>query len=454
MSQEELVSRLQQAIPGGAHTYSRGRDQFPSNAPALLVRGQGAYVGDADGTRYLDYGMGLRSVTLGYAREEVDDGVRRIIGLGTNLTMSTMLELDAAEALIELYEAIDMVKFAKHGSNVTTGAVKLARAVTGRSLVAVTRQHPFHSFDDWFIGSTVMNRGIPAEVRSATLHYDYGDAASLERVLVENEGMVAAVVLEPAVLASPCPTACAPWPANGPVCGGCPLHSGNFLVEVCRLCDEHGALMILDEIITGFRWHLKGAQHQFGVKPDLTTVGKGMANGYALAALGGKREFMDVGSIHREGAERLFLMSTTHGPEMVGLAAFLATLGVYGERDVCSHLWSFGSSLRQEWQVLAKRHGVESAITLEGPDIGLAFMARDAAGQLSGNYRALFAQEMVRRGVLMPWLAPSLAHGEAELELTAHALDGAFSVYARALEDGYEPYLEGPPIKPVFRKLN
>ncbi len=454
MTVEDLALRLQRAIPGGAHTYSRGRDQFPSNAPPLLVRGEGAYVWDADGHRYLDYGMGLRSVTLGYAHPAVDDGVRDVIGLGNNLTLSTIVELEAAEALIDLMDSIDMVKFAKHGSNVTTGAVKLARAATGRSLVAVTRQHPFHSFDDWFIGSTVMSRGIPSEVQSATLHFDYGDVESLEALLVANPGQVAAVVLEPAILTSPCPSACPPWPADGPSCGGCVHHAGNFLVEVRRLCDEHGALMVLDEIITGFRWHTKGAQHQFGVTPDLTTVGKGMANGYALAALGGKREFMELGSIHREGAERLFLMSTTHGPEMVGLAAFLATMGVYRSQDVCGHLWSFGAALQREWLAAARQHGVESAITLAGPSIGLAVVARDAAGEPSGHFRALFAQEMVKGGVLMPWLAPSLAHGAAELELTAQALDGAFAVYARALEDGYEPYLEGPPLKPVFRKHN
>ena len=454
MTDDDLLLRLRRAIPGGAHTYSRGRDQFPSNAPALLVGGEGAYVWDVDGNRYLDYGMGLRSVSLGYSHPEVVEGVQASLGLGNNLTLSTLMELEAAEALIDLIDSVDMVKFAKHGSNVTTGAVKLARAYTGRSLVAVTRQHPFHSFDDWFIGSTVMNRGIPEAISSATLRFDYGDVESLERLLLDNPGQIAAVVLEPAVTTSPCPGDCAPWPATGPNCTMCVNHSVNFLVEVRRLCDQHGALMVLDEIITGFRWHIKGAQHQFGVTPDLTTLGKAMANGFALAALGGRREFMEIGGIEREGAERLFLMSTTHGPEMVGISAFLATLEVYREIDVCGHIWSYGAALQRVWLDMARSHGVEDAITLEGPSAGLSIVARDTDGEPSGHFRALFAQEMIKGGILMPWLAPSLAHGPEELEITSQALDSAFAVYAKALIDGYEPYLEGPPLKPVFRTNN
>ncbi|MDO8307728.1 MAG: glutamate-1-semialdehyde 2,1-aminomutase [Actinomycetota bacterium] len=454
MTDDDLRRRLQRAIPGGAHTYSRGIDQFPSNAPALLVRGHGAYVWDADGNRYLDYGMGLRSVSLGYGRPEVVDRVRSALDLGNNLTMSSMLELEAAEYLIELIDSVDMVKFAKHGSTVTTGAVKLARGATGRSLVCVTRQHPFHSFDDWFIGSTVMSRGIPEEVKAGTLRFDYGDIASLQALFTAHPGEIAAVVLEPAVTASPCPKACPSWPSHGPACGSCANHQENFLVQVRRLCDQQGALMILDEIITAFRWHTKGAQHQFGVIPDLSTFGKGMANGFAMAALGGKREYMDLGGIHKEGAERLFLMSTTHGPEMVGTAAFLGTMQVYESVDVCGHLWDFGAAFRRSWDRLAASHGVGDYLVLEGPSVSLSIVARDAAGEPSGHFKALFAQEMVRAGVLMPWLAPSLAHGDTELELTERALDSTFQVYAKALADGPETYLEGPPLKPVFRRNN
>ena len=454
MDEQDLKKRLAKAIPGGAHTYSRGRDQFPANAPALLVRGDGSYVWDAGGNRYLDYGMGLRSVGLGYSRREVVDRVRSVLELGNSLTLSTMLELEAAEYLIDLIPSVDMVKFAKHGSNVTTGAVKLARAGTGRSLVLVTRQHPFHSFDDWFIGSTVMNRGIPDVIQSTTLRFDYNDIGSLERLFAEHPGEVAAVVLEPMTQASPCPRQCQPWAGLGPVCGSCALHAENFLVQVRRLCDEHGAVMILDEIITCFRWHVKGAQHQFGVTPDLTTFGKAMANGFAIAALGGKRELMDLGGIDEPGAERLFLLSTTHGPEMVGLAAFLGTMEVYETTDVCAHIWRYGASLQGEWRATTERHGIADHLTLEGPAASLAMVARDAQGEPSGHFKALVAQEMVKEGVLMPWVAQSVAHGDEELALTVTALDRACRAYAQALAGRIEDHLVGPPLKPVFRSRN
>lgn len=454
MSEPDYAARLARAIPGGAHTYSRGHDQFPSNAPALLVRGDGAYVWDADGTRYLDYGMGLRSVALGYSHPTVVDRVRSVLELGNNLTMSTLLELEAAETLIDMVDSVDMVKFAKHGSSVTTAAVKLARAATGRDLVCVSRQHPFHSFDDWFIGSTVMDRGIPDATKARTLSFDFNDIASLERLFAENPGQIAAVILEPSTHIVPCPSDCAAWPADGPACGTCPRRDGNFLVQVRRVCDANGALLILDEIITAFRWHAKGAQHQFGVTPDLTTFGKAMSNGFALAALGGRRDLMDIGGIDTEGAERVFLLSTTHGPEMVGTAAFLGTMEVYEQTDVCGHLWQYGRDLVAAWSDVARSHGVAEAIRLDGPPVSLTVVACDADGQPSGHFRALFAQEMVRQGVLMPWVAPSLAHGAEELRMTVEALDRAMAVYAKALAGGIDDLLEGPPLKPVFRRLN
>ena len=454
MDTRDFAARLARAIPGGAHTYSRGRDQFPSNAPALLTRGEGAYVWDADGNRYLDYGMGLRSVALGYSHRAVVDRVRAVLEDGNNLTMSTLLELEAAEAFIDLVDSVEMVKFAKHGSNVTTAAVKIARAATGRDLICVSRQHPFHSFDDWFIGSTVMDRGIPEQVKRGTVTFDFNEVGSLEALFAAHPKQIAAVMVEPSTHITPCPSDCANWGSIGPDCGRCPKRVSNFLVQARQLCDAHGALLILDEIITGFRWHEKGAQHLFNVKPDLTTFGKAMANGFALAALGGRRDLMDIGSIDVEGAERVFLLSTTHGPEMVGAAAFLGTLEVYRAEDVCGHLWNYGAELVELWKRLASANGVGDSITLEGPAASLAIVARDAEGRASGYFRALFAQEMVKHGVLMPWVAPSLSHGAEELAITATALDVAFSVYSMALSRGVQTYLEGPPLKPVFRRFN
>ncbi|MDA9802789.1 glutamate-1-semialdehyde 2,1-aminomutase [bacterium] len=444
---------MRNAIPGGAHTYSRGRDQFPSNAPGILERGQGAYVWTPDGERYLDYGMGLRSVGLGYAHARVSERVTASIQMGTNLTLPTRLELEAAEALIAQVSSVEMVKFAKHGSTVTTAAVKLARAATGKQHVAVSNQHPFHSFDDWFIAATVMRRGVPPS-SDLSFKFDYGDVAQLERLLSHRRDEIAAVILEPGVGQVPCPAECGDTFRRNSACLACDKHQRNFLVEVRRLCTKYGVVMILDEIVTGFRWHAEGAQHMFGIEPDLTTFGKAMANGFPLAALGGRREFMDLGSIDRSGMERTFLMSSTHGSELVGLAAFLATLDVYAAEDVCGHFWRYGRDLATLWKSVASEFHVDSYITIEGPYAGQVFVARDESGNPSLEYKTLFAQEMARSGVLMPWLSPSLAHGENELRMTENALRRSFETYARALEDGVSAYLEGPAVLPVFRSHN
>jgi glutamate-1-semialdehyde 2,1-aminomutase len=443
-------TRLNRAIPGGAHTYSRGHDQFPSNAPAILARGEGAYVWDTENRRYLDYGMALRAVTLGYADPRVNAAAVRQITLGNNLTRPSLIELEAAERLIELVPSVEMVKFAKNGSNVTTAAVKIARAYTGRTLICVPRQHPFFSFDDWFIGTTPVQRGIPAGAADYTLVFDYNDLASLELHFEKNPGRIAAVMMEPATILVPAPYSAADLTSVPPEASS----TGHFLGQVAALCKKEGALFILDEMITGFRWHLKGAQTYFGVTPDLCTFGKGMANGFSVAVVGGRREVMEVGSIDRIGAERTFLLSSTHGGEMCGLGAFLEITRVYEEENVCQGLWDYGARLKAGLLAIAAESGLEGRFLVEGPAISLNYVTLDASGQPSMKFRALFAQEMLRQGVMMPWIAVSKAHGAVELDVTYAAARHALRVYRQALEDGVERYLDGDGIKPVFRQFN
>jgi glutamate-1-semialdehyde 2,1-aminomutase len=452
---EELRARLHRAIPGGAHTYSRGDDQFPRIAPPALARGKGAYVWDADGNRYLDYGMALRSVTLGYADDRVNAAAAAEMSKGIGLTRPSLTELHAAEALIGLVPSVEMVKFAKNGSNVTTAAVKIARAFTGRRYVCVPRQQPFFSFDDWFIGTTPVRRGIPSEFHAATLLFDYGDPASLRRLLDEHPGQVAAVMLEPATALVPCPGECAARLASTGCCAGaCPSSSGNFLRVVQDMCRADGALLILDEMITGFRWHMAGAQAVFGVTPDLSTFGKAMANGFSVAAVGGRREVMEVGAIDRPGAERTFVLSTTHGAEMTGLGAFLETVRIYREEEVVGHLWEFGRRLQRGLNELSASRGLGPYVRLDGPPVALNLVASGPDGVASPGFRTLLVQELLRRGVMMPWVAFSQSHGEHELDLTLSAFEGALGTYASALQDGWERFLEGPPARPVFRERN
>lgn len=429
--------RLHRVIPGGAHTYSKGDDQFPANAPAILEKGEGAYVWDPQGRRYLDYGMGLRSVTLGYSHERINQAAYREILKGMNLSRPSTIELEAAELLVELIPSAEMVKFAKNGSNVTTGAIKIARAYTNRKYICIPRQHPFFSFDDWFIGSTEIKKGIPTEISGLTLHFDYNDINSLALLFEQYPNQIAGVILEPATTVTPHQ-----------------VGEENFLHQVKVLCAREGALFILDEMITGFRWHLSGAQAFYNVEPDLSTFGKGMANGFPLAALVGKKEFMELGGIVHQNQERLFLLSATHGSEMSSLGAFIETVKVYQEQDVIKHLWAYGEKLFNGVNEISKSFNIQDYFYMTGTSPLMNFVTCDNDAKPSLLFRTFFLQEMIKQSVLIPWVSVSLAHGEEEVRLTLEAIEKVLPIYIQALEKGVDNFLEGPSIKPVFRKYN
>lgn len=451
---DDYLNRLLSAIPGGAHTYSRGFDQYPANAPSILDRGKDAYVYTPDGSEFLDYGMALRAVQLGYANDVVDVAAYKEIKKGNNLTKPSIVELESAERLISLIDSVDMVKFTKNGSTAVTAAVKLARAFTGKTLVAKCAQQPFFSYDDWFIASTPVTRGIPEGVSELVKSFNYNDINSLERLLEESPGKYACVVLEPA--STDCPNGSQ---TDFECCELFPHaqindQGQNFLQQVEALCKKHGVIFILDEMITGFRWDLGGAQRTYGVKPDLSTFGKAMANGFSVAAIGGRREIMELGGIQTEGQERVFLLSTTHGAEMAGLGAFKAVAEFMESNPVTEHLWMYGSKLKKLIGEAAKDFGLENYFKAQGPNCSPNFVTFDGEGKPSLAFRTLFSQEMIRNKVLMPWIALSYSHGEKELDRTNAAVRASLSVYNRALEDGVGKHLVGPPIKPVFRKFN
>jgi len=430
---EEYSQKLHKVIPGGAHTYSRGDDQFPANAPSILERGEGAYVFSPEGNKYLDYGMGLRSVNIGYGNKEIADACYEEILKGNNLTRASLTELKAAELLCELIPSVDMVKFAKHGSAVTTAAVKLARAYTGKKMVAVPVEHPFFSYDDWFIGSTPLTMGTIQEVSQFTLKFNYNNIESLKALFEKHPNQIAAVMLEAATTVKP---------------------TVKFLHEVQALCKNNGAIFIIDEMITGFRWHLQGAQTYYGIEPDLCTFGKAMANGFAVAALAGKREIMQIGGILEEGAERIFLTSTTHGAEMSALGAFIKTMEILKRDQVVEHFWNYGTKLIDGINNISKDLGIRDQFYVEGYPCSPNYIAKDKDSNVSLAMRTLFAQEMLEKQVMMPYIAVSYSHQETELDMTLSAAKHALTIYQKALEKGLEGYLKSPIIKPVFRKYN
>ncbi|MFE6971572.1 glutamate-1-semialdehyde 2,1-aminomutase [Isoptericola sp. NPDC057653] len=424
-------ARLHRLVPGGAHTYARGADQYPEGMAPVLARGAGAHVWDVDGNEYVEYGMGLRSVTLGHGFRPVVDAVAGAIADGVSFSRPSTWELDAAEAFCAQVSGADMVKFAKNGSDVTTAAVRLARAATGRDLVAVCADHPFFSTDDWFIGTTPMDAGIPTAVADLTVSFPYGDLAAAEALLALHPGRVAALVLEAATAhASPPP---------------------GYLEGLRALCDREGVLLVFDEIITGMRWSAGGAQSVFGVVPDLSTWGKALGNGFAVSALAGRRELMELGGLATD-QRRVFLLSTTHGAETAGLAAWLAVHQEYAARDVPAVLATQGERLRAGVQEVVDAAGLTGQVTVSGHPACLVFGTRDPGGRPSQAYRTLFLAELLRRGVLAQSFVISAAHTDVDVDRTVEAVAGALPVYAAALDAGStDGFVAGRPVAPALR---
>ena len=446
----DYQQRLLKAIPGGCHTYSRGFDQFPSNAPQILSRAKGAYVWDQNKRKFLDYGMGLRAITLGYSYGKVNRASFKQIKLGNNLTRPSLIELEAAEKIIDKIPYVDMVKFAKNGSNVTTAAIKLARAYTGRQYIAIPKQHPFFSFDDWFISKTNIVKGTQENAGLFTLFFDYNNLESLKNLFIEYEDKIAAVMLEPA-------TTEVPYPYNPDDLDSLELietKKNNFLKDIRKLCNKNKSLLILDEMITGFRWDNLGASHYFDVEPDLLTFGKAMANGFSIAALCGKKEIMEIGSITRKGQERVFLLSSTHGAEMSSLGAFLKTFEIYEKEPVVYNLWKYGKTLKNEANEISRKLGLIDYFSFYGPGICLNYQTRNIKKENCLKFRTLFAQEMMKRNIIMPYVSVSYSHKQNDLKNTLLAISGALKIYKKALESDINNYLDGNSVLPVFRKYN
>lgn len=428
----KLQRRAHQLIPGGCHTYAKGDDQYPELAPGFLVSGQGCMVTDVDGNEFIEYGMGLRSVSLGHAYPAVVEAASRQMHLGNNFTRPSPVEVEAAELLLGLIDGAEQVKFAKDGSSTTTAAVKLARAHTGRELIAACADHPFYSYDDWFFAINPMNAGIPKVLSQQILTFAYNDIGSVERLFAEHSGQIACLILEPARLDEP---------ADG------------FLEALRELCTREGTVLIFDETITGFRWHLKGAQHLYGVTPDLSIFGKGLANGFSVSALAGKREIMDLGGLHHD-RERVFLLSATHGAENHGLAAAAKVMEIYKSENVIETLYRQGQRLADGVEAASAALGLSDHVGVIGRACNLVYYTRDNDGQPSQPFRTLFLQELIRGGVIAPSFVVSYSHTDAHIDRTIAAVESALSVYRKALDEGVDKYLVGESVKPVYRKFN
>ena len=427
---EDLRKLAHHLIPGGCHTYAKGDDQYPEGAPPFIARGAGCHVWDLDGHEYIEYGMGLRAVALGHAFPSVIQAAAEQLALGSNFTRPAPIEVECAGRLLKALGSGDQVKFAKDGSTVITAAIKLARAYTGRDLVAYCAGQPFFSYNDWFIGSWQMAAGIPDPYRSLTATFRYNDLDSLRALFARYPGQIACVLLEPERDVPP---------------------KEGFLSAVRDLAHEHGALLIFDEMITGFRWHLGGAQAVYGVQADLAGFGKALANGFAVSALVGRREVMELGGWTHD-RDRVFLLSTTHGAETHALAAAIATIEVYERDPVIATLDRQGQRLQHGCNAAIATHGVGHCFQVVGRPCNLVYVTRDAEGQPSQAFRTLFMQELIKGGVLAPSFVVSYSHSDADIDRTIEVVNRALAIYRRGLEDGVHTVLEGRPVRPVDRR--
>jgi glutamate-1-semialdehyde 2,1-aminomutase/spore coat polysaccharide biosynthesis protein SpsF len=417
------LERARKVIPSCTQTFSKGHTQFVQGvSPVFLSRGKGSHVWDVDGNEFIDYINALGPVILGYDYPAVTRAAEEQLRRGVSFSLPHELEVELAEKLVSLISCAEMIRFGKNGSDATSGAVRVARAFTGRDVIACCG---YHGWQDWYIGTTTRNRGVPEAVRRLTVSFGYNDIESLERVFEGHPGQVAAVIIEPIGVVEPV---------------------NDFLQEVLETAHREGALVIFDEIVTGFRIHLGGAQAHYGVTPDMACFGKAMANGFPLSAVVGRRDVMEV-------FDEVFF-SFTFGGEAVSLAAALATVREMEERDVVAHLWEQGGRLQNGYNVLARELGLGDVTRCVGlpPHTMMEFADVDGSGGLV--LRSLLHQELVRRGVLfLLGLNPSYAHDEGDVEHTLRAFRAALETVAHAVECG-DPgsLLLGDPVQPVFRQ--
>jgi glutamate-1-semialdehyde 2,1-aminomutase/spore coat polysaccharide biosynthesis protein SpsF len=420
---QELKLRAGRVIPAGTQTLSKGPTQYVQGvAPVFLTRGQGSHVWDADGNEYIDYPMALGPIILGHGYPAVIEAVERQLKDGVTFSLPHPLEIEVAERLAEMIPCAEMARFGKNGSDATAGAVRLARAHTGRDLVACCG---YHGWQDWYIGTTTFNRGVPEAVRKLTWTFEYNNIETLKRIFAEHPGRVAAVILEPIGVVEP---------------------RDGFLQEIRELTRREGCLLIFDEVITGFRLARGGAQEYFGVTPDLACVGKAMANGFPISAVVGPREIMKT-------FEQVFF-SFTFGGEAIALAAARATLDEIAEKNVIAHLWEQGKRLMDGAKVLAREFGVEKFARCAGLAPRTVLTFHDETGKESLLLKSLFQQECLKRGVLFSGGQNiCYSHSAADIDATLRVYRSAMEILAEAIKDGrVRERIEGEPVQEVFRR--
>jgi len=419
---EDYWNRAKKIIPAGTQCLSKGPTQFVNGvAPKYLKKGKGCHVWDVDGNEYIDYGMGLRPIILGYCYPVVNEAITKQLKDGTTFTLMHPLEVELAELLIKTIPCAEAVRYGKNGSDVTTAAIRVARAYTGKDKVAICGYHGWH---DWYVITTEKNKGIPKFNQKLSFTFKYNNIESLKELFDAYPDEFAAVIMEPVGITPP---------------------RKDFLKEVKKVTHRNGAVLIFDEVITGFRLSLGGAQEYFGVIPDLATFGKAMANGMPMSALVGKEEILRVLN------ETFF--SFTFGGECLSLAAAIATINELKEKNVIDFLWKQGQKLKEGYNELVKELKLGDYTQCVGypPSTAVNFF-----GSMNEDYllmKSVVQQELLKMGIL--WAAYhsiSFSHKDPDLNTTREAFENALKILKKGInEKNLEQLLEGEAVKPVFR---
>ena len=419
---QELLKRELQVSPLAAQTFSKSYRYFCQGmAPSYMERGEGCYIYDVDGNKFIDYMCALGPITVGYNEPSINEAVIKQVNKFASGSLQSELEVELAEKLCQIVPCAEMVRFVKNGGDATTAAIRLARAYTGRDMVLMSGYHGMH---DWSIGASENHKGVPEAVRKLTMNFTYNDLNDLEDKLKQHE--VAAVILEPIQ-------------SNGPKEG--------FLQGVKELTHKYGALLVFDEVVSGFRYALGGGSELCGVVPDMAAFGKGMANGYPISAVAGRKDIL------RQIEQGVFV-STTFGGDSISMAAALATIKILEQPGFYEHITKIGTMQRDGIAELIKKYDLGDVLSVSGmpAHAGVSF---DAHGSL--NYldiQSVYSQTMIENGILVFAIYNlNKSHTEKEAKAYIEATDKAFALIKEAVEkDSLEGILRGGKVDPVFKR--
>jgi glutamate-1-semialdehyde aminotransferase len=417
---EKLLERALKSIPLASQTFSKSLTQYPRGvSPFFLEKGRGSKVWDVDGNEYIDFVNSLLSVTLGYCDEDVDKAVQEQMKNGVTFSLPHRLEMEVAEKLIEIIPCAEKVRFGKNGTDVTSAAIRIARAYTGKEHIAVCG---YHGWQDWYIGSTTRDLGVPESVKDLTHKFEYNNIESLEEIFQEQE--LACVIMEPMNVE---------FPKDG------------FLEKVKYTAHKNNALLIFDEMITGFRYSLGGAQELFNITPDLATFGKGMANGYPLSAVVGSNEIM-------QKVEDIFF-SGTFGGETLTLSSASAVIDKYKEQNVIEHFEEVGGYLIRQLQALIDNEELSDVFAVAGHPSWSFLQIKQQNHYTVFEIKTLFLQEVFKRGIL------TLGSHNISFSHTKEDIDRLIAVYAKVLpmikkhinNQTLLENIQGEILKPLFK---